>query len=192
MYKKVIKRLTDIAFSLLALVLSSPVLVAAALVVRSSSPGPILFTQERVGKDGRRFRIYKFRTMYIDPNRVITQTRSGDPDVVPLGSFLRRWKIDELPQIFNVLKGDMSIIGPRPCLLSTYEEMPDWARRRFVMRPGITGLAQISGSIALTWEERWKHDVHYIDACTFALDVAIVLKTVWVILRGEDRFRSLR
>lgn len=192
MYKEAIKRLTDIAFSLLALVLSSPVLIVAGLVVRFSSPGPVLFMQERVGKGGRRFRIYKFRTMYIDPNRVITQTRSGDPDVVPLGSFLRRWKIDELPQIFNVLKGEMSIVGPRPCLLSTYEEMPDWARRRFEMRPGITGLAQVNGSIALTWEERWRHDVHYTNACTFALDLAIVLKTVWVILRGEDRFRSLR
>lgn len=192
MYKDVIKRLTDILFSLVVLVMSSPVLAAAALVVRLGSPGPVLFTQERVGKGGRKFRIYKFRTMYMDPDRVITQTRAGDPDVAPRCGFLRRWKIDELPQIFNVLRGDMSIVGPRPCLVSTYEAMPDWARRRFEMRPGITGLAQVNGSIALPWEERWKHDVHYIDACTFTMDVGIVLKTVWVILRGEDRFRRVR
>ncbi len=192
MYRHFFKRICDVACSMAVLVLGSPVIMAAALGVRFTSPGPALFTQERVGRDGRKFRIYKFRTMYTDPGRVITQTRSGDPDVVPFGGFLRRWKIDELPQIINVLKGDMSMVGPRPCLLSTYEEMPQWARRRFKVRPGITGLAQVNGSIALTWEERWRHDVHYVDECTFGMDVGIVLKTIWVILRGEDRFRRVR
>lgn len=192
MYKHAIKRLIDIICSLVALVLGGPIIILAALGVRFSSRGPALFTQERVGRDGRKFRIYKLRTMYIDPDRVITQTRLGDPDVVPFGGFLRRYKIDELPQIINVLRGDMSIVGPRPCLLSTYEEMPQWAKKRFEMRPGITGLAQVRGSIALTWEERWRHDVHYVDKCTFWMDVGIVLETVCVIVRGEDRFRRVR
>lgn len=186
------KRLLDVLLSTSALILLGPLIVIGALAVKASSRGPAFFVQMRVGRQGRLFRILKLRTMPVDPRRKIAQTHNADPDVLPVGRVLRRLKIDELPQILNVLVGDMSIVGPRPCLEQTYSEMPEWARKRFEVRPGITGLAQINGNIALTWEDRWRHDIHYVETCSLLGDLGIVAKTVAVVVVGEERFRKTR
>ena len=187
-----LKRALDLVVSALALTCFMPVIVIGGLAVRLTSKGPVLFRQSRVGRDARMFEIYKLRTMSIDPARPLTQTTNADPDIFPVGRVLRRLKIDELPQLLNVLKGDMSLVGPRPCLQQTFVEMPQWARRRFEVRPGITGLAQINGNIALTWEERWRHDVHYIESCALLDDLWIIFRTALVVVKGEERFRRLR
>lgn len=191
-YRDHTKRVVDVILSSILLLLSAPVIAAALLLVRTSSAGPVFFTQPRVGKHERVFRIYKIRTMAVDPNRLVSQTRDRDADVLPIGRFLRRFKIDELPQLLNVLKGDMSVIGPRPCLQSTVETMPSQAKRRFELRPGLTGLAQINGNVELSWKDRWVHDVSYVDECSLLLDVQILLKTILVVVAGEGRFRSVK
>ena len=121
------------------------------------------------------------------------QVRPDEIDITRVGGVLRRLKIDELPQLFNVVSGDMSLVGPRPCLIKTYIDMPEWARARIDVGPGITGLAQTSGNIALPWTERWKFDVRYVERLSATLDIYILLKTIFVVILGEDRFwRSTR
>ncbi|PVH27352.1 sugar transferase [Pararhodobacter oceanensis] len=189
-YRDHIKRALDLTFVLLALaVLGIPILLAM-VVVKLCSPGPIFYYQTRVGLGEKPFRILKLRTMTVNPNRVSVQTTNHDPEVYPAGKVLRRLKIDELPQLFNILRGDMSFVGPRPCLVQTRNTMPDWALRRFKVRPGITGLAQVNGNITLTWEERWKHDIEYVDRASLPLDVATCFRTFVVVLFGEERFKN--
>jgi undecaprenyl phosphate N,N'-diacetylbacillosamine 1-phosphate transferase len=188
MYLNVVKRIIDILVSFLLILLATPVMLVSAVAVRLSSPGPIFFTQKRVGRNEKRFMIYKIRSMHVDPDRRPSQTRGNDRGVFLAGRLLRRLKIDEIPQLFNVLKGDMSLIGPRPCLEDTLNGMPKWARLRFLVRPGLSGLAQVNGNIELTWEERWRYDIQYVSSCSFILDVAIVLKTVLVVFIGENQF----
>lgn len=188
-YRVYIKRIVDVLFSLAVLSLVWPAIGIAVLAIKFSSEGPIFFTQNRVGLNGKTFRIYKLRTMSVDVNRGLKQTNQADPEVFGVGKILRRLKIDELPQIFNVLIGDMSVVGPRPCLEVTKQEMPEWALRRFELRPGMTGLAQVSGNVSLPWQKRWEFDVRYVEKCTFATDVRIILKTLFVVLFGEERFR---
>lgn len=187
------KRLLDVAMALLGLaVFAVPVLVGV-LMVKVSSPGPALFRQTRVGRGGQAFRIYKLRTMNANPDRKHSvQVSESNPEVFPAGRALRRFKIDELPQIFNVLRGEMSFVGPRPMLEETRTEMAPWAQRRFVVRPGITGLAQTRGNVALSWEQRWEQDIEYVDNLSFRLDAWLVGKTVLVVLLGEERFGSAR
>ena len=183
------KRLLDLSLGLCGLALFALPIVLAILAVKLSSPGPAFFFQTRVGRNRQTFRIYKLRTMAVDPNRrVAVQVDKNDPGVFAAGRFLRRFKIDEMPQIFNVVRGDMSFVGPRPCLEETRDGMPDWARRRFEVRPGITGLAQTKGNIALSWEKRWEQDIQYVDRLSFPLDVWLVLKTVLVVILGEEKF----
>jgi undecaprenyl phosphate N,N'-diacetylbacillosamine 1-phosphate transferase len=189
-YRGEVKRLLDLVLSLAALTLLLPLLLISAALIKLTSQGPVLFVQSRVGQGGGVFRIYKLRTMYVGDRDWRHQTSSGDSDVTRVGAILRRLKIDELPQIFNVLYGDMSIVGPRPCQEQTAAEMPVWARRRFEVRPGMTGLAQVHGNAALPWEARWKYDVKYIDACNFALDLWIIGRTMCVLALGEDRFQG--
>lgn len=188
-YRRRGKRLLDVCVSFVALAFLSPLVLVGWAAVRLTSPGPGFFHQTRIGRGEKPFCVRKIRTMPLDPNRVLAQTTNKDPDVLPVGRVLRRLKIDELPQLLNVLFGDMSIIGPRPCVPATLEEMPDWARRRFELRPGLTGLAQVNGNVALTWEERWRHDVAYVDRWSFWLDMKIILKTIPVIWMGEENFR---
>jgi len=183
------KRWMDICLCIIALLVVGPFLLLSALLIKCTSKGPVLFFQERVGLNGQLFRIMKMRTMYVDPCRTPKQTLGTDPDVVPVGRVMRRLKIDELPQIFNVILGDMSIVGPRPCLLHTYEEMPHWARRRARVKPGLTGLAQVNGNIALSWEDRWRFDVQYVERQSLSLDIGIILRTFLVVLIGEDKFK---
>lgn len=189
-YRNRLKRMFDFTLALVALVIVGLPLLLAMLVVKLSSPGPVFFLQERIGFGGQSFRILKLRTMTVNRNRMTAQITNSDPEVFPAGKWLRRLKVDELPQLINVLRGDMSFVGPRPCLKQTLDGMPDWARRRFDVRPGITGMAQINGNIALTWQERWKHDVEYVERLSFPRDVMTILKTFQIVVFGEERFKK--
>jgi len=171
------------------LLIVAPVLLIAALAVRVESPGPVLFRQVRVGWREQPFDILKLRSMHVDPMRVDEQTRAGSKGVTKVGALIRRFKIDEIPQLFNVLWGDMAMIGPRPCLPDLLAEMDEVAKRRFDVRPGLTGLAQVSGNIELTWQQRWLYDVQYVERASFALDLKIFVRTIAVVLLGERRTR---
>jgi undecaprenyl phosphate N,N'-diacetylbacillosamine 1-phosphate transferase len=179
----------DLTTAALGLALTSPLLAIAALAVRLSSTGPILFRQERVGRDFRPFTIYKFRTMVADAGqRGGLLTAGADPRITRVGRWLRATKIDELPQLINVLKGDMSIVGPRPTLPYQVELYNDFQRIRLLVKPGITGWAQVNGRNAISWEQRIKFDVWYVENWSLWLDVKILLKTVTVVIRKEGLY----
>ncbi len=187
-----IKRLIDVVLSLIGLILLAPVLLIAAVLIKLTSPGPILFTQTRAGRYGRPFKVYKFRTMRggraPDPKELVPLDH---PEITTVGRWLRRLKIDELPQILNVLRGDMSLIGPRPTLMDQVEKYGEFERRRLLVRPGCTGLAQIHGGTAISWPERIVWDVCYVENLSPALDLQILLRTPVVILLGEERFARI-
>ena len=185
-----LKRLTDLIISLFLLILLSPILILCTLFIKLGDKGPIFYKQQRVGLNGSLFEILKFRSMNVNENRSIRQTFNTDPEVTWIGKVMRRTKIDELPQLINVVKGDMGLVGPRPCLIITYEEMPEWAKERFKVRPGMTGLAQINGNIFLSWEERWKYDIQYVKTLSILNDIKIVFKTILVVIFGEDKFKK--
>ena len=185
MYAK-IKRLLDIMFSFV-----SPVLAIVALAVKLDSKGPVIFKQERLGKDGKVFLIYKFRSMCVGAEKMGSGQYSfkGDSRITRVGKIIRATSLDELPQFFNIIKGDMSFIGPRPTL--TYhpwklEEYTDFQRRRFEVRPGITGLAQVNGRKKIDWVDRIKYDVEYVDNMSLALDCKILFKTVVNVFMMKD------
>ena len=190
MYAK-IKRLLDIMFSFIGIVVASPVLAIVALAVKLDSKGPVIFKQERLGKDGKVFLIYKFRSMCVGAEKMGSGQYSfkGDSRITRVGKIIRAASLDELPQFFNIIKGDMSFIGPRPTL--TYhpwklEEYTDFQRRRFEVRPGITGLAQVNGRKKIDWVERIKYDVEYVDNMSLALDCKILFKTVVNVFMMKD------
>lgn len=189
MYKNYYKRVLDFSIGLLAFAICLPILIISILAIFFESPGNPFFVQNRVGKNGKIFRIFKLRTMEINIRREMRQTRGSDSEVLWVGRIIRRLKIDELPQLFNVLKGDMSLVGPRPCLEITFINMPEWAKQRFYSQPGLTGLAQVNGNIELSWEQRWQYDLIYLKEITFISDVVIILKTLLIIVLGEGRFR---
>jgi undecaprenyl phosphate N,N'-diacetylbacillosamine 1-phosphate transferase len=192
MYKNIPKRLIDVFLSSVLLCAVTPVLIISTVAIFFSSPGPIFFIQKRVGINGRIFRIIKFRTMTINPYREARQTTLSDPDVFAVGRALRRSKIDELPQLFNVIMGEMSLVGPRPCLEQTFREMPNWAKRRVDVRPGITGQAQVNGNVFLSWEERWAYDIEYISNISLGRDLKIMYRTIRLLFVGEEALRSKR
>ncbi len=193
----VVKRLLDIAVSLIFLILLSPILLVIALSIRLNSPGPVFFVQERVGLNKRRFLMYKFRSMVADAEEKQAELEDqnevagpvfkikGDPRITQVGGFLRRASLDELPQLLNVLKGDMSLVGPRPLPVRDYEGFDqDWQRRRFSVRPGITCLWQISGRSSVSFD-RWMHlDMEYIDNWSLWLDFEILIKTIPIVFKG--------
>jgi exopolysaccharide biosynthesis polyprenyl glycosylphosphotransferase len=196
-WQRLLKRALDVSLALVAMLLMSPLFLLATLIVKLTSPGPIFFVQERVGLNKRRFRLYKFRTMVADAEgrqREIEclNEASGpvfkirnDPRVTPAGRFLRKMSIDELPQIFNVLKGDMSLVGPRPLPLRDYQGFDqDWQRRRFSVRPGITCLWQITGRSSIPFEKWMELDMEYIDHWSLGLDFKILAKTIPAVLKG--------
>ena len=190
MYKGV-KRALDVTFSLIGTAVSSPILLAVAAAVKLDSKGPVIFKQERLGKDGKVFEMYKFRSMCVCAEHMGTGQYSykGDSRVTRVGKIIRATSLDELPQFINILKGDMSFIGPRPTL--TYhpwklEEYTDFQRRRFEVRPGITGLAQVHGRKAIDWNDRIKYDVEYVDNLSLGLDCKILFQTVWNVLTMKD------
>ena len=193
----VFKRLLDIIASSTLLILLTPLLLIVAILVKFDSLGPMFFVQERVGLNKRRLRIYKFRTMIADAEKKQMDLEclneadgpvfkiKDDPRVTRLGKFLRKSSIDELPQLLNVLKGDMSLVGPRPLPIRDYQGFDqDWARRRFSVRPGITCLWQINGRSSLSFQEWMELDLHYIDHWSFWLDVKVLAKTIPAVLKG--------
>ena len=183
-----IKRGADVLFALLALICLSPVYLALALAVKISSPGPVLFRQKRVGRGGRLFTIYKFRTMRTDTPRDTATHLLRDPSryITRVGAFLRRSSLDELPQFFNVLKGDMSIVGPRPALYNQYDLIA--AREKAgvnAVRPGITGLAQISGRDELPIPVKVRYDREYVENLSLKMDARCFFGTIISVLRAE-------
>jgi exopolysaccharide biosynthesis polyprenyl glycosylphosphotransferase len=194
----VAKRLLDIAGSGLGLLVLSPVLLLAVLAIKLTSPGPIFFTQERYGLNRRRFRMYKLRTMVADAAARQAEVENlneaagpifkikADPRITPVGGFLRRTSIDELPQLFNVLRGDMSLVGPRPLPIRDVERFDEsWLMRRFSVLPGVTGLWQVSGRRSLQFDSLISLDLKYIDEWSLALDFQILARTPWAVLRGQ-------
>jgi exopolysaccharide biosynthesis polyprenyl glycosylphosphotransferase len=192
-----LKRLLDIAVSATLLAVLSPLLVGVAILVRLTSRGPILFKQQRVGLRGRRFYMLKFRSMVenaeeLKAGLLTANERSGpafkiklDPRITPLGRFLRKYSVDELPQLVNVLRGDMSIVGPRPPLPSEVAQYEGWQRRRLSVRPGLTCMWQVSGRTEISFEQWMLLDMQYIDHWSFARDVGLILRTVPVVLLGR-------
>lgn len=188
MYKSFFKPLIDYTVSGAMLLVLAPVWLLVALLVKLDSPGPVLFTQDRLGKNGRIFKIYKFRTMFHRKREVEGQVFMDNPEITRLGKFLRRSKLDEIPQLFNILKGDMSLIGPRPSLPDLQERFDENGAYRIKVKPGVSNYAAINGSIFLTWPERWVFDRYYVEHQSFLLDVEIVLKTVVVVFFGDKVF----
>ncbi len=196
-----LKRFVDIAGSLCGIVLLSPVFLAIAAAVKLSSPGPVIFTQVRVGRYGRFFRFFKFRSMYRDAEArkagllAKNESKDGvifkmkdDPRITPVGRFLRRTSLDELPQLFNVLKGDMSLVGPRPPVPKEVQEYTLEDRKRLDVIPGITCLWQIKGRSEIPFHEQVRLDKEYIRTTGFWKDLAILLKTIPAILSGKGAY----
>ena len=183
-YEKYIKRPQDFLCALAATVVLSPVMGVTALLVRTKLGSPVLFTQGRPGKDGKIFKLYKFRSM------TDARDENGNllPDEIRLTSFgkkLRSTSLDELPELFNILKGDMAVVGPRPLLVKYLDRYNEHQARRHEVRPGFTGLAQVNGRNAISWEEKFDLDVKYVDHITFAGDWRIIFQTVKTVLKHE-------
>ncbi len=195
-----LKGLFDRCAAAAALIMLAPVMCVLAVSVWIHDRGPAFFTQVRVGRDGKAFRIYKFRTMVVDAEKrraelidsndndgVLFKMRQ-DPRVTPVGAHLRRWSFDELPQLFNVFLGHMSLVGPRPALPDEAEKYAEHVRRRLVVKPGLTGLWQVSGRSDLSWEESVRLDLRYVENWSFALDLQIMWKTISVLVRGSGAY----
>lgn len=183
-YTNHIKRLFDLTVAVLPVIFLSPLLIFIGFLVRLKIGSPVLFRQMRPGSHGRPFTIYKFRTM--------TDERDEDGNLLPdgerltrLGRFLRKTSLDELPELFNVIKGDMSIVGPRPLLMQYLDRYTPEQARRHEVKPGITGWAQVNGRNAIDWEDKFKLDVWYVDNWSLWLDVKIIAMTIWKILKRE-------
>ena len=190
MYQAFAKRISDIVFSALGLLVLSPLFLLIAILVRCTSKGPVIFRQERLGRDAKVFRIYKFRTMADNSEHTGSGVYSdrNDSRVTKVGRVLRATSLDELPQLWNILRGDMSFIGPRPPLTYhpwTIDRYSEEQLRMFRVRPGITGWAQVHGRRELEWNERLRLNVWYADHVSFALDLKIVFLTVGVMLSGK-------
>jgi undecaprenyl phosphate N,N'-diacetylbacillosamine 1-phosphate transferase len=187
-YRRFGKRVFDIVLTVLALTILSPVLCLIAALVKLTSRGPVLYVQERIGKDSVPFRFIKFRTMVLGAEKqgAGILCLKNDPRVTRLGRILRRYSLDELPQLFNVLRGDMSLIGPRPGLAYQVKEYTPLQRRRLTVLPGISGWAQVNGRNAITWDERIRRDLEYIDLISFAMDMRILLRTFGAVLKSES------
>lgn len=183
-YEKYIKRPQDFLCALTASIVLSPVMLVTAVLVRIKLGSPVIFTQERPGKDGKIFKLYKFRTM--------TDARDENGNLLPdevrltkFGRILRSTSLDELPELFNILKGDMSVVGPRPLLVKYLSRYNEQQARRHEVRPGFTGLAQVNGRNAIGWEEKFSLDVKYVDGITFLSDWKIILQTIRIVIKRE-------
>lgn len=185
MYAKYIKRTLDLILSLMALIVLMPLMIIIGILVRINLGSPIIFKQKRPGKNEKVFTLYKFRTM--------TDKRDIDGNLLPdeyrltkFGKFLRSTSLDELPELINIIKGDMSIVGPRPLVISYLPYYNEEEKHRHDVRPGLTGLAQINGRNILNWEERFKYDITYVENVTFIEDVIIIIKTIGKVLKKQD------
>ncbi|MFS0868195.1 sugar transferase [Microbacterium sp. 179-B 1A2 NHS] len=198
--QRVLKRVMDVGTASVGVVVISPLLIALALWIRFSSPGPVLFRQTRVGYQGEEFTMLKFRSMVVDAEELLADLAGGerdagnavlfkmknDPRVTPVGRIMRKFSLDELPQLFNVIGGSMSLVGPRPPLPSEVEQYADHVHRRFLVKPGITGLWQVSGRSSLSWEESVRLDLSYVENWSLANDFVILVKTARAALAPGD------
>lgn len=184
MYEKYIKRPQDVVLSAAAFIVLSPVMAVTAVLVKNKLGSPVIFAQERPGRDGKIFRLYKFRTM-TDEKDAEGNLLPDEVRLTPFGQKLRSTSIDELPELWNVLKGDMAVVGPRPLLVKYLPRYNAHQARRHEVRPGITGLAQINGRNTLSWEDKFDYDVKYVDHVTFAGDWKIIFKTIGAVLHKE-------
>ena len=188
-----VKRTADIIFSAAGLIVLMPILLISAILLEIFMPGPLFFKQQRVGKNGRLFNILKFRSMKVDKALEASHDFTRDAErMTPFGKLLRRTKIDELPQLWNVLVGDMSLVGPRPTVKEQTDKYNDYQRQRLNMRPGMTGLAQVNGNVSLTWDERFVYDIEYVNNFSVLLDIRILCKTVLVVIMGEEKFKRVK
>ena len=185
MYKYFFKRLLDFVLSLLAIIVLSPVLLITAILVRTTLGSPVIFKQVRPGKNEKIFTLYKFRTM--------TDEKDEEGNLLPdeirltkFGKLLRSTSLDELPELFNILLGDMSIVGPRPLLVSYLPYYNEEEKHRHDVRPGLTGLAQVSGRNYIAWDDRFKKDVEYVNNQSFLLDVKVIINTIKIVLKKSD------
>ena len=184
LYCKLIKRFMDFLIAALSIIIFSPLLIILAILVRVKLGGPVIFKQERPGLNGKVFKLYKFRTM--------TDAKDGNGNLLDdeyrltsFGKKLRSTSLDELPELYNILKGDMSIVGPRPLLVKYLPLYNDEQKRRHDVRPGLTGLAQVSGRNAITWTEKFNKDIEYVDNVSLGLDISIFFKTIYCVLKKE-------
>ncbi|MFH5881243.1 sugar transferase [Liberiplasma polymorphum] len=187
-----LKRTVDFVFSISVLLIFLPIWLVVAILIKLTSRGPVFFLQDRPGKNKKIFKVYKFRTMKPGSEKMIKgkEVLGDDDRVTIIGKVLRRTKIDEIPQVLNILKGDMSLVGPRPERIASLEEYNEEISKRLNIRPGITGLAQVSGNIYLTLKDRYRYDVYYVEHYSFILDVKIIIRTILVVILGEDRFKD--
>jgi sugar transferase EpsL len=187
MFYRLIRRIIDVIVAVVGLVIAAPVMGIISLWIKHDSSGPAIFCQQRIGLGGKPFTFYKFRTMRTDTDPYgFSPNREDDPRVTKSGRFLRKYSLDELPQLINILKGDMTLIGPRPLLPWQYEKWTDHQRRRCEVRPGLTGWAQVMGRGAVTHEDKIELDLWYIDHASLLLDIKILYLTLIKVLRGED------
>ena len=193
-----LKRYFDILLSMILLIILSPIMLVISIAIKLDSPGPVLFSQIRIGRNGRRFKIYKFRSMYIDAEERKKELQSrnevkglmfkmeNDPRITRVGKFIRKTSIDELPQFYNVVKGDMSLVGTRPPTEDEFEKYNQYYRRRISMTPGLTGMWQVSGRSEIeNFDDVVKYDLQYIDNWSLWLDIKILFKTIWVVFAGK-------
>ena len=187
-----IKRMLDILVSLISIILISPILLTILLLVKCTSKGPVLFKQERLGLHGESFQILKFRTMVVNAEHMGTGVyinEKSDTRITEIGKILRKSSLDELPQLFNILKGDMSLVGPRPPVTyhpyDGYQNYPQWAKKRFELLPGLTGLAQVELKSDATWDERITVDVRYVENFSVRMDILILLRTVIAVFKRD-------
>jgi lipopolysaccharide/colanic/teichoic acid biosynthesis glycosyltransferase len=182
-----LRRILDLTGACLCLAMAAPLLLVTAIAIVLTDGGPVFFRQQRIGQNGRPFRVWKFRSMRKNSLKMdaVTEIRKGHPLVTPVGELIRRYKVDELPQLFNVIAGDMAMVGPRPTIADQVAKYTSYQGRRLNVRPGMTGLSQVSGGIELTWPERILLDVWYVDHWSYRLDISILLRTMGIVLFGE-------
>jgi hypothetical protein len=194
-FYRAVKRFLDVTASFLGLVLLSPLLLAVSILIKIDSRGPVIFRQKRIGRNGKVFEIYKFRSMCVGAEKTGSGVYSGKGDarVTRIGKILRATSIDELPQLLNILKGEMSFVGPRPPLTYhpwKYEEYTDFQKRMFEVRPGITGWAQVNGRKDVEWHKRIELNVWYVDHMSLLLDIKIMFMTAFKVLTNADNENS--
>lgn len=188
---RLLKRGLDILVSLSALIVLAPLLILIALAIKLESKGPAIFKQQRAGQDGKPFIFYKFRTMTTETDPFGPSPKSrNDKRLTKIGRFLREYSLDELPQLFNILKGDMSMVGPRPLYLSQIAEWSEGQKKRLSVKPGVTGLAQISGRAEITREEKLELDVKYVETASFLVDIRILLTTIRHVLKRQGLYEK--
>lgn len=194
-FNQILKNVFDYMVAGISLILLLPIFVIIGILIKIDSKGPIFFKQERLGRNGEVFKIYKFRTMVNDAEKKGAGIfiSEGDSRITKIGNILRKTSLDELPQFINIIKGEMSFVGPRPPVIYHPYKIEDYSiykKRRFEVKPGITGLAQVTGRNSLTWDERIEYDIKYVDMINFILDIKILFATIFKVLRNENIYRS--